>query len=95
MMRKIAISLVAAAIATAVSTLSASAIPDGGGAYVDVVRFGGAASAGAASVVDLATAVSGSTAASGSAAVNLVTAASGSDVNLAVAASGSMAVGSN
>src|SRR5258707_633052 len=51
MMRKIAIGLVAAAIATAVSTLSASAIPgggrgesaipDGGGAYVDVVRFGG------------------------------------------------------
>src|SRR6267378_2300173 len=47
MMRKIAIGLVAAAIATAGSTLSASAIPGGGGgdggggAYVDVVRFGG------------------------------------------------------
>jgi hypothetical protein len=51
MMRKIAIGLVAAAIATAGSTLSASAIPSGGrgesaipgggGAYVDVVRFGG------------------------------------------------------
>src|SRR5216684_9355482 len=55
MMRKIAIGLVAAAIATGGSTLSASAIPGGGradlaihgggdgggGAYVDLARFGG------------------------------------------------------
>ena len=88
MMRKIAIGLVAAALVTGASTLSASAIPGGGradlaihgggdgggGAYVDVVRFGGggfgrAASAGAASAgasgstavdLDLATATLGS-----------------------------------
>src|SRR5260221_7819876 len=55
MMRKIAIGLVAAALVTGASTLSASAIPGGGradlaihgggdgggGAYVDLARFGG------------------------------------------------------